>query len=105
MEEDMEIFNDEKLISLAKKAYYTKNVDQKYYDVESLFKKTALNNKERNQLVEFVDSQRTLSPLSMSFMKREILQIIGYKGTTSYASGNTVNREELEAIYSFIKKI
>lgn len=102
----METFNDEKLLNLAKNAYYTKDVDTEFQNVETLFKKTVLTNPERNKLVSFLESVRSVLPMSMSQMKKEILHYIGFKEEReNYYATNTVGRPELAAIYKFIMDV
>jgi hypothetical protein len=94
-------FNDSKLIELAKSTYYASELaPQKTPHVQKLFGKDELNNEERNQLIDFVNDYRKRLPVSMTTMKRELLNLAGYKGHSS--TGNVVNRDELAAIYDFV---
>lgn len=102
----MEQFDDVKLKGIAK-AFYSvgKNSDTK---VDLILDKPKLLDSDRNYLLEFIEKNRYSGrPISMSQMKREILQLIGYKGqVTEYAySTSTVGRQELEEIYNFVKAL
>jgi hypothetical protein len=95
-------FNDSRLIELAKSTYYSSEMaPQRLPQLKKVFEKTELDNKERNDLIDFVNEYRRKTPISMSTMKRELLNLVGYKGT-NYSTGNIVNRDELAAVYEFV---
>jgi hypothetical protein len=97
-------FDDNKLIGLAKSMYFgSEMAPQKLPHLAKLFNKEELNNEERNNLIDFIDRYRTSQPRSMTTMKRELLNLIGFKSDSEYSySTNTVSRVELEAIYNFV---
>lgn len=97
-----EIFDDKKLIQLAKFNYFSLPDHAYGSHVSDLFVREKLTNEERNLLLEFLDDTRfnAARPMSIARMKREIFQKIGYTTTNEYDA--TVNRNDLEAIYTHI---
>lgn len=98
----MESFDDRKLINLARYNFYSHKIDDRPEGIEELFTKEKLSNSESNQLLAFLETSRHHKPLSMSEMKRQILSIIGFENAKN-SWQNTVSRDELEAIYNYIK--
>lgn len=98
----MESFNDEKLLSLCRKVYYTLEKGTfEQANIQILLNKSQLNNSERNVLIEFLEIHRQTKPLSVADMKREIFEAIKYKSGNHYG---TICRDELNAIYLHITK-
>ena len=102
--ENLDVFNDRNLINLARYNFQFLKTEIRPDNIEKLLHKEKLSNSERNSLVEFISNSKYSKPMSMSQMKRRVLEEIGYvKSINNYQ--NTVNREELEAIYNFIVKL
>lgn len=99
----MEQFDDVKLVSIARTLYsLDSSEDKANTGLELIFKKKELKNEDRNRLLNFIDQQKYSKPMTIFRMKQEILDLCKYEGRrTSYG---VVSREELEAIYSFVKE-
>lgn len=92
-------FNDEKLVKLAKRAYYSLR-GEKFTHLEPLLRKKTLSDQDRNNLLDLVDAGNNVRPLSISELKSEIFTLIGYKSLNAW--GSTVSRTDLEAIHNYI---
>lgn len=92
-------FNDKQLADLVL-ACGAKSIPA---DIEYLLERTLLSNAERNQLLTFLYENRYANNKapSMSSMRTEILKKIGAKDDGARYR-NTVNAEELRAIYKYI---
>lgn len=102
----MKSFDDDRLRRLANRNWLeSRKIDEKFSRVGSVInKETLLDNEERNLLLEFLEKSQPPRPLSMSTMKREILNKIGHSEDRPSWT-NTVSRDELAAIYQFVTKL
>lgn len=97
-------FDDRKLINLARFHFYSaKEVKESGPSVQKLFEKEKLTNEERNKILQFIEENRDVRPLGIAAMKREIFRLIGAPDVPN--SYPTVNRNEVEHIYNFIKGV
>jgi hypothetical protein len=104
MEIDMETFDDQKLINLARYNYFAHKTDERPEGIVELFTKDKLTNPERNQLLAFLETSKVNKRMSVRDMKNEIFGMIG-KRPTSNSWSTTVSRDELEIILNFVREV
>lgn len=92
--------NDEKLLNLAKKYYYS-NGKTPDGQIIKCFSKKSLNDTDRTALLDFITNNADIKPMSMTRMKMEILTAIKREDVlVDYT--NTLSRKEVEAIYAYV---